>query len=147
MCNSVWPHRPQPTRLPHPWDSPGKNTGVGCHFLLQCMKVKSESELPRGMLKLDALEAVPAQPVQTQLFTLLFTLVNSFANADIFDFSVFRIQSPLSRLLPPHIESTVRAYWFFFFDVSRLLVCLFLFSPSHWHYLCSVWYSLSLDLW
>ena len=37
------PHRLQPTRLPHPWDSPGKNTGVGCHFLLQCMKVKSES--------------------------------------------------------------------------------------------------------
>ena len=36
------PHRRQPTRLPHPWDSPGKNTGVGCHFLLQCMKVKSE---------------------------------------------------------------------------------------------------------
>ena len=44
MSNSVWPHRRQPTRLPHPWDSPGKNTGVGCHFLLQCMKVKSESE-------------------------------------------------------------------------------------------------------
>ena len=38
------PHRWQPTRLPHLWDSPGKNTGVGCHFLLQCMKVKSESE-------------------------------------------------------------------------------------------------------
>src|SRR5574341_1970041 len=36
--------RRQPTRLPYPWDSPGKNTGVGCHFLLQCMKVKSESE-------------------------------------------------------------------------------------------------------
>ena len=34
------PHRRQPTRLPRPWDSPGKNTGVGCHFLLQCMKVK-----------------------------------------------------------------------------------------------------------
>ena len=33
-------HRRQPTRLPHPWDSPGKNTGVGCHFLLQCVKVK-----------------------------------------------------------------------------------------------------------
>ena len=39
------PHRRQPTRLPGPWDSPGKNTGVGCHFLLQCMKVKSESEV------------------------------------------------------------------------------------------------------
>ena len=38
-------HRQQPTRLPCPWDSPGKNTGVGCHFLLQCMKVKSESEV------------------------------------------------------------------------------------------------------
>ena len=38
-------HRWQPTRLPHPWDSPGKNTGVGSHFLLQCMKVKSESEV------------------------------------------------------------------------------------------------------
>ena len=38
------PHRWQPTRLPRPWDSPGKNTGVGCHFLLQCMEVKSESE-------------------------------------------------------------------------------------------------------
>ena len=40
------PQRRQPTRLPCPWDSPGKNTGVGCHFLLQCMKVKSESEIP-----------------------------------------------------------------------------------------------------
>ena len=38
----------QPTRLPHPWDSPGKNTGLGCHFLLQCMKVKSESEVAQS---------------------------------------------------------------------------------------------------
>ena len=43
VSDSVQPHRQQPTRLPHPWDSPGKNSGVGCHFLLQCMKVKSES--------------------------------------------------------------------------------------------------------
>ena len=41
--DSVWPHRWQPTRLPHPWGSPGKNTGVGCHFRLQCMKVKVKS--------------------------------------------------------------------------------------------------------
>ena len=39
------PHRQQPTRLPHPGDSQGKNTGVGCHFLLQCRKMKSESEV------------------------------------------------------------------------------------------------------
>ena len=45
VSDSVLPHRRQPTRLPHPWDSPGKNTGVGCHFLLQCMKVKSEREV------------------------------------------------------------------------------------------------------
>ena len=44
-CLTLRPHRRQPTRLPCPWDSPGKNTGVGCHFLLQCMQVKSESEV------------------------------------------------------------------------------------------------------
>ena len=44
-CPTVRPHRRQPTRLPRPWDSAGKNAGVGCHFLLQCMKVKSESEV------------------------------------------------------------------------------------------------------
>ena len=48
MSDSVRPHRWQPTRLPHPWDSPGKNTAVGCHFLLQCMKVKSESEVAQS---------------------------------------------------------------------------------------------------
>src|SRR5574337_527529 len=48
MSDSVRPYRWQPTRLPHPWDSPGKNTGVGCHFLLQCMKVKSESEVAQS---------------------------------------------------------------------------------------------------
>ena len=48
MSDSVRPHRQQPTRLPCPWDSPGKNTGVGCHFLLQCMKVKSESAVAQS---------------------------------------------------------------------------------------------------
>ena len=48
MSDSVRPHRRQPTRLPRPWDSPGKNTRVGCHFLLQCMKVKSESEVAQS---------------------------------------------------------------------------------------------------
>ena len=48
MSDSVRPHRQQPTRLLCPRDSPGKNTGVGCHFLLQCMKVKSESEVAQS---------------------------------------------------------------------------------------------------
>ena len=48
MSDSVRPHRRQPTRPRRPWDSPGKNTGVGCHFLLQCMKAKSESEVAQS---------------------------------------------------------------------------------------------------
>ena len=50
MSDSVQPHRRKPTRLPCPGDSPGKNTGVGCRFLLQCMKVKSESEVAQSCL-------------------------------------------------------------------------------------------------
>ena len=53
MSDSVQPHRRQPTRLPRPWDSPGKNTGVGCHFLLQGMKVKGESEVAQLCLTLS----------------------------------------------------------------------------------------------
>ena len=48
VSDSVRPQRRQPTRLPHPWDSPGKNTEVGCHYLLQYMKVKSESEITQS---------------------------------------------------------------------------------------------------
>ena len=55
------PHRRQPIRLPHPWDSPGKNTGVGCHFLLQCMKVKSESEVVQSS---DSLRPHGLQPTR-----------------------------------------------------------------------------------
>ena len=60
MSNSVRPHRWQPTRFPRPWDSPGKNTGVGCHFLLQCMKVKSESEVTQSCPTLhDSMDCGP----------------------------------------------------------------------------------------
>ena len=52
-CLTLRPHGLQPTRLPRPWDSPGKNTGVGCHFLLQCMKVKSEREVSQSCLALS----------------------------------------------------------------------------------------------
>ena len=52
LCPTVRPHRRQPTRLHRPWDSPGENTGVGCHSLLQCMKVKSGSEVAQSCLTL-----------------------------------------------------------------------------------------------
>ena len=62
-CLTVRPHRRQPTRLPHPWDSPGKNTGVGCHFFLQCMKVKSESEVAQSCLTpSDPMDCSPPGP-------------------------------------------------------------------------------------
>ena len=62
MSDSVRPHRQQPTRLPRPWDSPGKNTGVGCHFLPHCMKVKSEREVPQSCL--DCLRPHGLQPAR-----------------------------------------------------------------------------------
>ena len=63
MSNSVQPHRRQPTRLPRPWDSPGKNTGVGCHFLLQCMKGKSESGVAQSCPTLsDPMDYSPPGP-------------------------------------------------------------------------------------
>ena len=60
MSDSVRPHRRQPTRLPCPWDSPGKNTEVGCHVLPQCMKVKSESEVAQSCL-------IPSDPMDCSL--------------------------------------------------------------------------------
>ena len=63
VSDSVRPHRLQLTRLPRPWDSPGKNTGVGCHFLLQFMKVKSESEVAQSCPTLsDPLDCRPPGP-------------------------------------------------------------------------------------
>ena len=66
MSDSVQPHRRQPTRLRRPWDSPGKNTGVGCHILLQCTKVESESEVAQMYPTLsDPMEcSLPGSSVQ-----------------------------------------------------------------------------------
>ena len=62
MSNSVRLHRRQPTMLLCPWDSPGKNTGVGCYFLLQCMQEKSESEVAQSCLTLsDPMDCSPAR--------------------------------------------------------------------------------------
>ena len=60
MSDSVRPRRRRPTRLPRPWDSPGKNTGVGSHFLLQSMKVKGESEVAQSCWTLrDLMDCSP----------------------------------------------------------------------------------------
>ena len=75
------PHRWQPTRLCRPWDSPGKNVGVGCHFLLQCMKVKSESEVaqsqPHGLQ--------PTRLLRPWIFQARVLEWGAFAFSDSFD--------------------------------------------------------------
>ena len=66
MSDSVRPYREQPTRLPRPWDSPGKNTGVGCHFLLQkslLMKVKEESEKVGLKLNIQKMKIMASGPI------------------------------------------------------------------------------------
>ena len=90
MSDSVRPHRWKPTRLPRPWDSPGKNTGVGCHFLLQCMKVKSESEVAQ-------LCPTPSNPMD---FSLPGSSIHGIFQARVLKwgaiaFSVMRLYPPL----------------------------------------------------
>ena len=83
MSDSVRPHRQQPTRLPRPWDSPGKNTGVGCHFLLQYMKVKSESEVAQSCPTLVTLWTAAYQAPPSMGFSRQNTewVAISFSNA------------------------------------------------------------------
>ena len=64
VSDSVRSQRRQPTRLPRPWDSPGKNTGVGSHFLLQCMKVKRESEVSQSCPVSDSSRPHGLQPTR-----------------------------------------------------------------------------------
>ena len=89
MSNSVQPHRRQPSRLPHPWDPPGKNNGVGCHFLLQCMKVKSESEVAQSCPTLrDPMDCSP--PVSS---------VHGIFQARILEWGAIAFSGPLGARL------------------------------------------------
>ena len=84
MSDSLRPHRWQPTRLCRPWDFPGKNTGVDCHFLLQCIKVKSESEVAQSCLTLcDPIDSSPpGSPIPGILQArILEWIAISFSNA------------------------------------------------------------------
>ena len=108
MSDSVRPHKQQPTRLPCPWDSPGKNTGVGCHFLLQCMKVKSESEVAQSCLTLSdpmdcGHQAPPSKgfsrqecqsgvPLPSLSFFLFCNVFLSYLDAPLLTFQVFKLK-------------------------------------------------------
>ena len=89
MSNSVRPHRRQPNRLPRPWDSPGKNTGVGCHFLLQCMKVKSESEVAQSCVPLFYISLITDYGGHFSLSLKASSISSSFLNLGHSLFSSF----------------------------------------------------------
>ena len=102
VSDSVWPHRRQPTRLPRPWDSPGKKTGVGCHFLLQCMKVKSEREVAQSCL-------TPSNPMD---HSLLGSSVHVIFQARVLEWGAIAFSS-LSLLLIKIMECIYfLAYYF-----------------------------------
>src|SRR5574341_426197 len=96
MSDSVRPHRWQPTRLCRPWDSPGKNTGVGCHCLLHCVKVKSESEVAQSCPTLcDPMNrSTPGLPVHQQLLEFTETYIHQVGDA-------IQPSHPLSSPSPP----------------------------------------------
>ena len=135
MSDSVWPRRRQPTRLLRPWDSPDKNTGVGCHFLLQCMKVKNESEVAQSCPTLsDPTDSSPpgsSVPGILQARTLEWVAIS------------FSYETPimwmLMHLMLSHRSLRLSSFFFFlFFFLYSVLWHWFapLCPPGHLSVLC-----------
>ena len=124
MANSVPPHRQQPTRFPCPWDSSGKNTGEGCHFLLQCMKVKSESEVTQSCPTLCNLmnRSTPGLLVHHQLWSSLKLMSIEL----VMPSSHLILRHPL-LLLPPNT---------FFKFMQIVLGCVSILVLTFSHYPC-----------
>ena len=154
MSDSVWPHRRPPTRLPHPWDSPGKNAGVGSHFLLQCIKMKSESEVAQSwrqcqILHLKFLSGFP---------------LYAFCWLTVFFGDVNNISQQSDSALPAWTYETVfriyhisfRIYWLYWCNESALKFSRFQRSfllsvrvevlSSHLHHLLLDWCSIPANL-
>jgi len=108
VSDSVQPHRRQPTRLPRPWDSPGKNTGVGCHFLFQCMKVKSESEVTQSCPTLsDPMDCSPPGSSVHGIFQARVLEWGAIAFSEethekMFNTSLFTSQGNANQITIPH---------------------------------------------
>ena len=131
MFDSVWPHRRKPTRLPRPWDSPGKNTGVGCHFLLQCMKVKSEREVAQSC-------PTPSNPMD---YSLPGSSIHGIFQARVLEWGAiafsdaFTNLSLFCRLTPNSWQSLFYSLFlwvclFYFFYISLIKSCQSLCKTS-----------------
>ena len=100
MSDSVRPHRWQPTRLPRPWDSPGKNTGVGCHCLLQCTKMKSESEVTQSCPTLsDPMDCSPPG-----------SSVHGIFQARVLEWGAIAFSVPLLGMYPEEENMSLKRY-------------------------------------
>ena len=109
MSDCVRPHRQQPTRLPHPWDSPGKNTEVGCHFFLQYIKVKSETEVAQSCPTLrDPMDCSPPgssahgifQARVLEWFAIAFSISSGFSSVSSVIQSCPTLCDPMTRSTP-----------------------------------------------
>ena len=127
MSNSVRPHRRQPTRLPRPWDSPGKNTGVGCHFLLQCMKVKSESEVAQSCPTLsDPMDCSPPG-----------SSVHGIFQARVLEWGA--IAFSMGYTITKYLE-------FSDLEICAIFICVSLITPEADHF-CTVYWVFGIPLW
>ena len=131
MSDSVPHHRQKPTRLPRPWDSPGKNTGVGCHFLLQCMKVESEREVAQSCPTLsDPMDCSPPGSSIHGIFQARVLEWGAIA------FSIFEIKSS-------YFESFLKFSWLFLGFIFPWILksaCLF---HTHRIRLLGFWFELN----
>ena len=131
VSNSVRPQRRQPTRLPRPWDSPGKNTGVGCHFLLQCVNVKSESEVTQSCLTLsDPMDCSPSGFSVHGIFQARILEWGAIAFSNAVVNRIFFLVSPSSSLLLVYRHSSfliTAVYWLCILLLYwiHLLLCFF----------------------
>ena len=125
MSNSVTPHRRQPTRLPRPRDSPGKNTGVGCHFLLQCMKAKSESEVTQLCLTpRDPMDRSPPGSPIHGIFQARVLEWGAIAFSNCLD-----VQKPRLYIVPMNVSMMTDSHTS---DTSIRVYLRGLESPPHW---------------
>ena len=131
MFDSMQPHWWQLTRLPHPWDSQVKNTGVGCHFLLQCMKVKSESEVAQLCPTLS--DPMDCSPPSSSIHGILQARVLEWG---AIAFSGSLLYPPLLAKLSRGVSMALpRLSWAQFFKCNCLLGDFGLIQTSSWWYI------------